>query len=101
MAEVQLYCPEPLGLKLGPSTVPSEQIVFRDGFVTFDAKTFPDWEAWVKHPGTPYIEVLPADSQQVAAGTANAFVCPICQREFKTKLALGGHLRSHAPKKGK
>lgn len=95
MAEVLLFCPEPSGLKLGPSATPGEYIEFKNGWARFDSKDFPDWEAWVKHPTTPYIEILPADTTEVPVGQGLA--CQICGRAFAHKGALLGHLRTHAP----
>ncbi len=97
MSEILLYCPEPAGLTLGPSPIPAECIQFHDGFARFDSERFPAWEEWVKAPGTPPIEILPSDSEQVVHG-AGAFDCPRCDRAFASKFALTGHLRSHAPK---
>lgn len=99
MAEITLYCPEPSGLKLGPGSSPIELIVFSKGFATFDEEDFPLWRDWVNAPGTPYIEVLDADSQLVPP-SADAHVCGVCDKAFATKPALRGHLMSHAPKKG-
>lgn len=98
MSEIYLYCKEPQGLKLGPGSADKEVILFHDGFARFDSKDFPDWEKWVNYPGTPDIEILPADSPLVAPGSADSFECPVCHNAFATKFALTGHLRSHAPK---
>ena len=94
---VTLYCKEPAGLKLGPSATPGEFIEFKNSWATFEEKDFPDWEKWVNHPGTPPIEVLPEDSDEVPP-SADAVECPECGRAFAHKGALTGHLRSHAPK---
>jgi hypothetical protein len=96
--QVTLYCKEPRGLKLGPGTLDGEFIPFKDGFATFDAAQFPEWESWVNHPGTPHIEILPGNEAQVADTTPDAHVCPECGRAFASAFALTGHLRSHAPK---
>ncbi len=105
MAEVTLYCEETPGLKLGPGTTSSfaddrpagDVIVFRDGFATFEAKDYPDWERWVRAPGTPTIRVV-----DVAAGEAvsadTAVECPVCGKQFATERALNGHLLSHRRK---
>jgi hypothetical protein len=98
MSEIILFCPEAEGLKLGPSPKPGEYIAFRDGWARFDPATFPEWETWVNHPGTPRIEVLPSDTEQVPAGAVNSFACPVCDKAFGSNFALTGHLRSHAPK---
>jgi hypothetical protein len=97
MTDIILFCPEPPSLKLGPSEIPSECIAFKDGFARFDSEAFPDWEKWVKHPGTPYIEILPPDTAQVPAGPST-FECPVCGKAFAKEFARTGHLRSHAPK---
>jgi len=97
MTSVTLFCAEPPQLSLGPSAVPGECIQFKDGFAVVDTAQFPDWEQWVAHPGTPLIEVLPSDSEQVPA-SAGAFVCPVCTKSFTSRIAVTGHLRSHAPK---
>jgi len=98
MSKVILYCAEPSGLTLGPGPTPGECIQFRGGFARFDSDEFPAWESWVNHPGTPPIEILPPDSDLVASGTPDSFDCPICGKSFGKKIALTGHLRSHAPK---
>jgi hypothetical protein len=98
MSEITLFCPEPPSLKLGPSPTPGEFIEFRDGWAAFDPKDFPDWEAWVKHPGTPYIEVILPGSGEVNPAEADAHVCPKCGKAFTTRIAMTGHLRSHKPK---
>jgi hypothetical protein len=98
VSEVILFCPEPTGLKLGPSATPGEYIEFKNGWAKFDSASFPDWETWVAHPGTPRIEVLPSDTPEVPAGTEDSFTCPVCGKAFGVQIALSGHLRSHAPK---
>lgn len=98
MAEVILYCGEPKGLTLGPSANPVECIHFTDGFARFDDADFPDWREWVAAPGTPEIEVLPSDTPIVPAGSAGSVDCPVCGKSFAMKVALTGHLKTHAPK---
>lgn len=98
MSDVVLFCPDPMGLTLGPSAVPGECIKFKDGFARFDTDEFPDWESWVRHPGTPFIEVLPEDTAMVPAGTPNAFECPVCGRAFSHAGARAAHLKTHAPR---
>lgn len=97
MSRVVLFCPEPAGLKLGPGTLEGEFIAFKDGFASFDSEQFPEWESWVRHPGTPHIEVLPSDSEQVPTASA-AFTCEVCGRGFAVKVAYLSHLKTHAPK---
>ena len=98
MAQVLLYCPEPLGLTLGPSPIPEECIRFRNGFARFDDKDYPLWKTWLAAPGTPLIEVLDSDSAQVPDGTPGSFACPVCGKAFQTAFAQKGHLKSHAPR---
>lgn len=102
--QIALYCEETPGLKLGTGNTTSinevpagDVIVFRDGFATFDAADFPDWEKWVKAPGTPHIRVLDeaSDDATVAEG---AIECPECGRLLKSEFGLTSHLRTHAPK---
>lgn len=107
--QIVLYCQETPGLRLGPGvslgTLPvrgeedlqaAGQIEFLAGFATFDEDTYPLWETWVRHPGTPHIEVLEADAGQVPEGTPSAFPCPVgCGKTFATRKQLNGHLMSH------
>ena len=100
--QISLYCEETPGLKLGTGNTSSinevpagDVIVFRDGFATFDASEFPDWERWIKAPGTPFIRVLDEGDATVAEGASE---CPVCGRLLKSEFGLTGHLRSHAPK---
>lgn len=94
MTKVVLFCPEPAGLTLGPGSG-EESIKFRDGFASFDSDEYPDWESWVRHPGTPHIEVLPDGSSQVPPAGA-AFICAIDGRGFTAKIGYLSHMRTHA-----
>lgn len=100
MSDIVLYCPEPLGLKLGPGSTPEEVIGFHDGFARFDSEDFPDWRAWVEYRTTPHIEILDAESDQVPANMPDAHICAVCGKAFTSKRGLQGHLMSHVPKKG-
>lgn len=110
---ITLYCHEAPGLKLGPGiaihTPPAPDdanagrvvrghIEFVRGFATFEPADFPAWREWVEHPGTPPIEIVDDGSGFVPDGTPGAHVCGVCGRSFAAKIALTGHLRSHAPK---
>lgn len=95
---IVLFCPEVAQLTLGPGAAPEECIQFKDGWAHVDPKKFPEWKTWVNAPGTPIIEVIPEDAERVPETTPNAFVCPVCGKAFSLKVALTGHLRSHAPK---
>jgi len=98
MSKMLLFCPETPGLTLGPSEIPAETIKFKAGWATFDSDDFPEWETWVNHPGTPRIEVIPSDSDEVAPAAVDAHICPVCGKGFKPEIAKKGHMRSHAPK---
>lgn len=115
---ITLHCEETPGLKLGPGVVQTvrtvqlpgdteplvagDVIVFSNGFATFDADEFPDWERWVRSAGTPAIRVIDeAAGEATGAETETPVECPICQRTFKTEFGLKGHLRSHASVVGK
>lgn len=113
MSQITLYCKESPSLKLGPGTTqvqplpvaedertrPAPEvgdcIVFFEGFATFDPALLPDWEKWVNHPGTPYIEVLGDNSEgQVPDGAGVA--CDVCHKSFATQPQLRGHMLGHA-----
>lgn len=102
--QISLYCEETPGLKLGTGNtssindVPAGDVIeFRNGFATFDAAEFPDWERWVKAPGTPLIRVLDEEGGD-ATTSIGAVECPVCGRLLKSDFGLTGHLRTHAPK---
>ena len=86
---ITLYCRETPGLKLGPEA----QIVFVDGFADVDTETYPDWEAWVHHPGTPFVRVL--DAGEVTSAIALGFTCDVDGLSFTTEAALNAHLLTH------
>jgi len=101
---VTLYCQETPELKLGPGTTgawegrqPGDVIVFARGFAEFDAKDYPDWRAWVAHPGTPTIREIDDSTGEGLSGD-DPHICPIDGRPFKSEFALTGHMRTHAPK---
>lgn len=43
------------------------------------------------------IEDLGPDTDRIDPEVPGAFICDICGKAFKTKLALRGHVRTHAP----
>lgn len=114
MGHVVLYCAETPNLKLGPGTLSpldttsqqggtpaspgSEQvIIFVDGFADVDTAKMPDWEKWVKHPGTPFIEINP---EAGLVPLDEGFACEKCAntrtpKAFETKRQLAGHMMSH------
>jgi hypothetical protein len=98
MAQIILYCPEVPGLTLGIGATPAECITFDRGYARFDEAAYPDWRSWIAHPGSPPIEILPSDSDQVEPGTAGAFHCDACGRDFSNKVGWLSHMRTHAPK---
>jgi hypothetical protein len=92
---INLYCRETPGLKLGPGE--KGDIIFLQGYATFDEDDFPDWQTWVAHPGTPAIEVLDTGEAATFAGL-DEFQCPDCEKPpFKSSKALNGHRLSHRP----
>lgn len=114
MTEINLYCAETPGLKLGPGTLnpldttsqtggtpasSSEVIMFADGFASFDDKRFPKWREWMNHPGTPHIDVIDAAEGLVPLRDSD-FACAICAqtenpKAFGTSRQLAGHMMSH------
>lgn len=117
MAHMILYCAESPNLKLGPGTIdpvdttwlpggtpaspPNQVLVFFKGFAEFDTERFPDWEKWVKHPGTPYISIEGSSTDLAEVG--EGFPCEICAgtrtpRWFATKQKLSGHMLQHRRK---
>jgi hypothetical protein len=113
VAHITLYCSESPNLKLGPGTIdpldttsqrggteasPGDQvIVFFEGFAEFETERFPKWESWVKHSGTPYIEINP-EGGLVPLGTG--FPCDVCAgtkspKSFGSARQLAGHMMSH------
>lgn len=95
MPTINLYCRETPGLKLGPSE--KGDIIFDQGYASFEESDFPDWRAWVGHPGTPSIVELDSSESATDAG-ADKFQCPQCDHApFKSQRSLNGHLLSHRP----
>jgi|GEM_PF-5194049 len=96
--DITLYCAEATGLKLGPGTIGQESsadgqvIVFVGGYASFDPDAFPEWERWVKAPGTPYIRVLDAEE---STPDDDSHDCAVCGKSFKSARSLNGHLLSH------
>lgn len=105
MSQITLFCEETPGLKLGPGTTssfadgrpPGDVIVFFRGFATFEADDYPDWERWVRAPGTPYIRVVDVEAGEATSADAGV-ACPICSKPFATEKSLNGHLLSHRRK---
>jgi hypothetical protein len=97
---MQLYCESHPFLKLGPGTLPPEEVItFVNGFaeIADDDPNYAEKLRWTTAIGTPLIEQLGENTEgRVTTGAPEAFVCAIDGKSFGTQQGFRGHMLGHA-----